>query len=113
MSLIRSEDEELSLLEGFEPRERAGLVDDEGARVVALFCFAPVGPAGSADACLPAEEVVAASGRHLLLHRMPGPGRVLGAAAAGFFTSAEGIEGYLTKIPCSRSKMLRKHVLVH
>ena len=35
ISLIGSEDEELSLLEGFEPRERAGLVNDEGALEVA------------------------------------------------------------------------------
>lgn len=110
MSLQGSEDEELSLLEGLEPPERAGLVDDEGARVVALlFRFAPAGLAGLADVCFPAVDVVASSGRNLLMRRMPGPGRVFGAAAAGFFMSAKGIGGYLTKSPLSRFEMLRKH----
>ena len=37
MSWMGSEDDELSLLEGLDPRERAGLVEEEGARVVVLL----------------------------------------------------------------------------
>ena len=93
ISLIGSEDEELSLLEGFEPLERAGLVNDEGALEVApLFLVAPVRSAGLVDARRPAEGVVASSRRDFLLRKMRGPGRVLEAAAAGLFMLAKGSE---------------------
>ena len=109
--MIGSEDEELSLLEGFEPRERAGLVNDEGALEVApLFLVAPVRSACLVDARRPAEGVVASSTTDFLLRKMRGPGRVLEAAAAGLFMLAKGIGAYLTKTSFCSEKLRKQHM---
>ena len=56
-----------------------------------------------------AEDVVASFGRNLLLRKMPGPGRVLEAAAAGLFILAKGIGGYLTKTSFWSEKLRKQH----
>ena len=58
--VMGSEDEELSLslLEGLEPRERAGLVEEEGARVVVLLFICPLFWPAELEVCFPAVDVV-------------------------------------------------------
>ena len=99
------EGEELALLDGLDPRERAGFAEDEGALVVAflLLLFTPVELTGSVVVRLPVVDVVTGSGRNLLLRRMLGPGRVLEAADAGFFMSQRNHE----KMLCFRAEKPR------
>ena len=56
--VMGSEEEELSLLEGLEPRERAGLVEEEGARVVVLLFICPLFWPAELEVCFPAVDVV-------------------------------------------------------
>ena len=103
------EGEELALLDGLDPRERAGFAEDEGALVVAflLLLFTPVELTGSVVVRLPVVDVVTGSGRNLLLRRMLGPGRVLEAADAGLFMSQRNRRLPHEKMLCFRAEMPR------
>ena len=69
---LTGSNEELSLLEGLELLERAGLVDEDGAPEVALRDFLAGGSASWTGARFLEEEIGAVSGRCVLLRRMPG-----------------------------------------
>ena len=102
------EEEELALLDGLDPRERAGFAEDEGALAVAfLLLFAPVELTGSVVVLLLVVDVVTGSGRNLLLRRMLGPGRVLEAADAGLFMSQRNRRLPHEKMLCFRAEMPR------
>ena len=102
------EEEELALLDGLDPRERAGFAKDEGALALAfLLLFAPVELKGSVVERLLVVDVVTGYGRNLLLRRMLGPGRVLEAADAGFFMSQRNRRLPHEKMLCSRAEKPR------